>query len=73
MVEILIGASKRRRMKIGAKTFEENFRLEATADEVNVPTKPSFRKLVCPNGKLNWWCKGKKEKDNLRFPGVAPW
>ena len=30
-------------MKIGAKTLRNNFGMKATADEVDVTTKPSFR------------------------------
>ena len=29
-------------MKVRAKTFRNDFRIEATADEVDVTTKPSF-------------------------------
>ena len=29
-------------MKIGEKTLRNNFRMKATADEVDVTTKPSF-------------------------------
>ena len=42
MAKILIRMRERRRMKIGAKTLRNNFRMKATADEVNVTTKPSF-------------------------------
>ena len=42
MAKILIRMRERRRMKIGAKTLRNNFRMKATADEVNVTTKPGF-------------------------------
>ena len=41
---VMILISKRRCMKIGAKTLRNNFRMKATADDVadDVATKPSF-------------------------------
>ena len=39
---VMILVSKRRCVKIGAKTLRNNFRMKATADEIDVATKPSF-------------------------------
>ena len=52
-------------MKIGAKTLENNFRVEATADEVDVTTKPSFSEdslSEWPNGKLNCTNRGEGKR-----------
>ena len=48
---ILVG--KKRCMEIGAKTLRNNFRLKATADEVDAPTKPSFGESEWLNGMLD--------------------
>ena len=42
MVTILIRMKKRRCVEIGAKTLRNNFGMKATADEMDVTTKPSF-------------------------------
>ena len=42
MVTILIRMRKRGCVKIGAKTLRNNFGMKATADEMDVTTKPSF-------------------------------
>ena len=41
MVTILIRMKKRRCVEIGAKTLRNNFGMKATADEMDVTTKPN--------------------------------
>ena len=42
MVTILTRMKKRRCVEIGAKTLRNNFGMKATADKMDVTTKPSF-------------------------------
>ena len=41
-------------MKVRTKTFRNDFRIEATADAVDVTTKPSFGENERLNGKLSY-------------------
>ena len=49
-------------MKIGAKTLRNNFRIKATADEVDVTTKPSFSEITMAKRKAKFLLIGGKGK-----------